>query len=455
MVALSYRRARLLALALLGSGFLVARIHRAQLGGGAAPVVLTGQQALQVTIPLELSQRPASQPPTKLPKYPFKYYDPHQPPRHKVRAKDLLSYFKPLGNATCFVHGTDLRASHSSCVCQPGWFSDDCSLPEAISSSKRFRRRWTNKKVHRRSGRPRRIVNAININHELDLLEVRLRELYNVVDVFVVCESNYSARGEPKPLHLLPELRKGFLAPYQDKIVHVFLDHFPSKGREDGWFADGYQRSFLWRQAKKQLSGLRDDDLFVLTDADEIPRAGPLAYLKTHEGFGEPMFLRLRWTLYGFFWQHVQEHVQVLSVCTMRFLSRVLRNDAARLRREDIPANSEELYGGELEDWTLGQNDDYNAGWHCSWCFDVEGLRVKLKSAQKDDGIRWGDFPEKTSARFLNVLVKRGLWFDGKKVTKPSVLTRGGTVPSCVMDDDKYGYLLAPDNGTSRTPELQ
>ncbi|KAL1431145.1 hypothetical protein MTO96_014532 [Rhipicephalus appendiculatus] len=324
MVALSYRRARLLALALLGSGFLVARIHRAQLGGGAAPVVLTGQQALQVTIPLELSQRPASQPPTKLPKYPFKYYDPHQPPRHKVRAKDLLSYFEPCWQ--CHVLRT--------------------CLPETISSSKRFRRRWTNKKVHRRSGRPRRIVNAININHELDLLEVRLRELYNVVDVFVVCESNYSARGEPKPLHLLPELRKGFLAPYQDKIVHVFLDHFPNKGREDGWFADGYQRTFLWRQAKKQLSGLRDDDLFVLTDADEIPRAGPLAYLKTHEGFGEPMFLRLRWTLYGFFWQHVQEHVQVLSVCTMRFLSRVLRNDAARLRREDIPVNSEELYGG-------------------------------------------------------------------------------------------------------------
>ncbi|KAL3226338.1 hypothetical protein MRX96_004431 [Rhipicephalus microplus] len=361
MVALSYRRARLLALALLGSGFLVARIHRAQLGGGAAPVVLTGQQALQVTIPLELSQKPASRPPIKLLKYPF-------------------------------------------------------SLPEAISSSKRFRRRWTNRKVHRRSGKPRRIVNAININHELDLLEVRLRELHNVVDVFVICESNYSARGEPKPLHLLPELRKGFLAPYQDKIVHVFLDHFPSKGREDGWFADGYQRSFLWRQAKKQLSGLRDDDLFVLTDADEIPRAGPLAYLKTHEGFGEPMFLRLRWTLYGFFWQHVQEHVQVLSVCTMRFLSRVLRNDAARLRREDIPVNSEELYGGELEDWTLGQNDDYNAGWHCSWCFDIEGLRVKLNRACS---------------------------------------LGGGTVPSCVMDDVKYGYLLTPDNGTTRTPQLQ
>ncbi|XP_077553041.1 beta-1,4-mannosyl-glycoprotein 4-beta-N-acetylglucosaminyltransferase-like [Haemaphysalis longicornis] len=441
-----YRRARLLALALICSGFLVARIHRAQLGGSPAPVVRTGQPALQVTIPLELTQSASSKKPN--PSYLFQLYDPKLPTKFKFTDPDPFSYFGSVGNATCFSLGTDFNASRTSCVCRPGWFSDDCSLPEAISSSKRFRRRWTNKKIHRRAGPPRRLVNAINVNHELDLLEVRLRELYDVVDVFVICESNYSARGEPKPLHLLPKLREGFLAPYQNKIVHVFLDHFPKKGREDGWFADGYQRTFLWRQAKKQLSGLKDDDLLILTDADEIPRAGPLAYLKTHEGFSEPMFLRLRWTLYGFFWQHVQEHVQVLSVCSMRFLSRVLGNDASRLRREDIPANSEQLYGAELEDWTLGQNGDVNAGWHCSWCFDVEGLRVKLRSAQKDDGVRWGDFPEKTSTRFLSVLVRRGLWFDGKKVTKPSVLSRGGTVPACVMDDDKYRYLLSPENST-------
>ncbi|KAH9369933.1 hypothetical protein HPB48_001810 [Haemaphysalis longicornis] len=242
---------------------------------------------LRVTIPLELTQSASSKKPN--PSYLFQLYDPKLPTKFKFTDPDPFSYFGSVGNATCFSLGTDFNASRTTCVCRPGWFSDDCSLPEAISSSKRFRRRWTNKKIHRRAGPPRRLVNAINVNHELDLLEVRLRELYDVVDVFVICESNYSARGEPKPLHLLPKLREGFLAPYQNKIVHVFLDHFPKKGREDGWFADGYQRTFLWRQAKKQLSGLKDDDLLILTDADEIPRAGPLAYLKTHEGFSEPI----------------------------------------------------------------------------------------------------------------------------------------------------------------------
>ncbi|CAN8004887.1 unnamed protein product [Ixodes hexagonus] len=446
-----YRRVRLLALALVCSGFLVTRIHRAQSGhdGDWPLVVQAGQETLQVTVPLELARRPTLPRPDS--KYPFQHYDAERPPQFKLTdGSDVSAYFKDVSNITCFSLGTDFsNTTGDICTCLKGWTATDCSLPDSVSSSKRFRRRWTNKKIRRRVGPARRVINALNFNHELDLLEIRLHELYSVVDVFIVCESNYSALGEPKPLRLLPQLMKGFLAEYQDKIVHVVLNHFPDKGREDGWYADGYQRTFLWKHGRQRISGLRDDDLFVLTDADEIPRAGALAFLKTHEGYGEPMFLRLRWSLYGFFWLHMQEHVQVLSVCTVRFLSKVLKDDASRLRREEIPPEAEDVYGGALEEWVLGQNSVSNAGWHCSWCFDTEGLRIKLRSAQKDDGIRWGDFPEKTTNRYLRVLVKRGLWFDGKKVSKAGALERGVTVPAHVMDNPKFRYLLEAASSTT------
>lgn len=47
---------------------------------------------------------------------------------------------------------------------------------------------------------PRRVINAININHEFDLLHVRFNELAQAVDLFLVCESNFTAYGEKRSL---------------------------------------------------------------------------------------------------------------------------------------------------------------------------------------------------------------------------------------------------------------
>ena len=55
------------------------------------------------------------------------------------------------------------------------------------------------------------------------------------------------------------------------------------------------------------------------------------------------------------------------------------------------------------------------AGHHCSWCFNLEGIKLKLLSAQRADTPRWGDFPEKSDLNYIQSLVQKGLWFDGSK----------------------------------------
>ena len=55
------------------------------------------------------------------------------------------------------------------------------------------------------------------------------------------------------------------------------------------------------------------------------------------------------------------------------------------------------------------------AGHHCSWCFNLEGIKLKLLSAQRADTPRWGDFPEKLDLNYIQSLTRKGLWFDGQK----------------------------------------
>lgn len=81
------------------------------------------------------------------------------------------------------------------CVCRPGWHGPYCGVPTMVyHSNLPTKERLTPRDT------PRRVINAININHEFDLLHVRFRELAQAVDLFLVCESNFTAYGEKRPL---------------------------------------------------------------------------------------------------------------------------------------------------------------------------------------------------------------------------------------------------------------
>ncbi|XP_064472772.1 beta-1,4-mannosyl-glycoprotein 4-beta-N-acetylglucosaminyltransferase-like [Ornithodoros turicata] len=374
--------------------------------------------------------------------FPFQHYDPVNPPLFILK-NDTKKYFVNFSHGTCFLRGTNLSSSNRTCVCLPRWSGSDCSVPEAVLASQKFKRKYTNKSIKRRSS-PRRVINALNINHEMDMLEIRVHELNDVVDVFVICESNYTAYGEPKPLYLLRNLRNGFLKEFQHKIVYVWLDHFPEGGKEDGWIADSYLRTFLWKQGKTQLSGLRDDDLFILTDADEIPRAEVVAFLKNHDGFGEPISWRLRWHVFGFFWLNFMEHVEVSAACTIKYLREALKDDAINVRSGKLPKDAQPWQRAMMDEWTIGQNRGQNGGWHCSWCYKTEDVKIKLVSAQKSDGTRWGDFPEKMETKYLLSLVKEGRWFNGKKIGLRSHVDSTTTPAYVLAHPDKFSYMLAP-----------
>ena len=110
----------------------------------------------------------------------------------------------------------------------------------------------------------RSILNLVPFNNELTMLHMRMAEMAEWVDRFVIVEARTTFTGEAKPLYYND--CKSEFANYQDKITHVVVEAFPN------WINAAWSRDFYQRDsAIAGLSGsIGSEDLVLLTDADEI-----------------------------------------------------------------------------------------------------------------------------------------------------------------------------------------
>ena len=58
----------------------------------------------------------------------------------------------------------------------------------------------------------------------------------------------------------------------------------------------------------KSLTDLKEDDIFMYTDGDELPRPELLQFLKLYDGYPQPIAFWYKWSIFGFFW-HVNETI--------------------------------------------------------------------------------------------------------------------------------------------------
>jgi beta-1,4-mannosyl-glycoprotein beta-1,4-N-acetylglucosaminyltransferase len=114
--------------------------------------------------------------------------------------------------------------------------------------------------------RERKVFDCFPFFNEIELLEIRLNELKDEVDFFVLVEATVTHSGLPKPAyyakhkHLLPR-------ELTDKIVHVVA---PLPDSADPWVRERAQRDAIL----DALAGRANDkDIVIISDADEIPSA--------------------------------------------------------------------------------------------------------------------------------------------------------------------------------------
>lgn len=123
-----------------------------------------------------------------------------------------------------------------------------------------------------------KIIDCFLFNNELKLLELRLLELYDIVDYFVLVESEFYFSGNKKPLHYLKNKNK-FLK-YNDKIIHITQkeNHYDSKNK---WSNEIYQRNLINEGIK--LLNLNDNDIIIISDCDEIPDPNTITDIKNND----------------------------------------------------------------------------------------------------------------------------------------------------------------------------
>ena len=380
-----------------------------------------------------------------------------------VLGEDTSTYFQRSGQATCAIHGTDAaQTTKDKCACKKGWNGDHCSVPDSVVfSSPRIPPRFVLKP--RLNTRPRRIIQAFPFNVEFPMLEARLDEVGDIVDVFLILESNYTAFGHPRQLWLLQKLGNGYLKEYACKIVYVYLDYFPKEAYKNGWIVDNLLRNYIVTHGlAKQVSGYRHDDIFILNDADEIPKRETILFLKLHDGYPEPFGFHLQWNTFGFFWKPAKANTHITGGVTMGMLLHVYAKRAINIRTgehflkndgaHDLNSYLMHEKNVSVYFWSFG-NPEYQAGWHCSWCCDPACIQTKLISAQNGDFPRWGSFPEKTNIHYIISRIQTGVWFDNvTKLVSSNSTGINFTMPFFLKNRKKHLSLLEnPYSKTSST----
>jgi hypothetical protein len=220
-----------------------------------------------------------------------------------------------------------------------------------------------------------RVYDTFIFYNELDLLEIRLHELYNHVDVFVLCESNLTLTNHPKPYIFEENLER--FRPWMDKIRHI---KYCSQANDNFWINADQQRDAIIQA----LDDADDQDIIMYSDVDEIIRASTVDYIRTQEqatvfGFHMP--------LCNFKFNYVRSSpvpgpFDIWSMAARahwirQFSIQALRNQRSNLY--DLPVNIN--YHGRIGTLTHDQVVTVrHGGWHFSYLGDNAWLADKARN---------------------------------------------------------------------------
>lgn len=233
-----------------------------------------------------------------------------------------------------------------------------------------------------------KVFDCFMFQNELDILEIRFKELYNVVDWFVIVEATTTHTGKPKPLYYLENKER--YAAQNDKVIHFitnfnegysFQTHIHQSTK--AWFRENYQRECLQIPLKFVAS---ENDLIILTDADEIPKASIIQELKKFENNIKPdvalsIQMQLQQYTIEFTTDRVWNHAKIFKYNLLK--SRNLLTD---IRLENCPIIP-------------------NAGYHLSQFGDINFIKTKVESFAESEEYA----TEKKSVEWLKSCLDAGI----------------------------------------------
>ncbi|KAJ6497744.1 glycosyltransferase family 17 protein [Mycena sanguinolenta] len=187
-----------------------------------------------------------------------------------------------------------------------------------------------------------KILDAILMSTELDLLEIRMHELDPVVDRFFIVESNATFTGLPKEAYFAQNRDR--FKKFAHKISYRLVPGYPLAPGQSPFEQESTHRAEMTNMLRAHIAEFLPDTqtLVIMSDIDELPAAHTVELLRTCD-FGDAIHLQLRNYLYSYEWY--------LGPTSWRASVHTWGPDSYYRHSESSPTI--------LAD----------AGWHCSYCF--------------------------------------------------------------------------------------
>ena len=206
-----------------------------------------------------------------------------------------------------------------------------------------------------------KIFDCITFFDENFLTNLRFEILNEVVDYFIICESKYDHKGEPKPLNFFLNNKR-----FKDKVRHLIIEEqFPDL--TNGWMAESYQR-------EKILNALYDanpEDYILFSDSDEIPNPKILKNFSLKNKYG--IFLQNFYVYKINIFNKHETPWEGTRACKKKFLKSFtyLRK---KILKKNITKQSWKFY--------IEKNIKIieNGGWHFNNLYDLELISKKIKA---------------------------------------------------------------------------
>jgi hypothetical protein len=202
----------------------------------------------------------------------------------------------------------------------------------------------------------RRVFDCCLFNGEVDVLRVRLHELNDAVDFFVIVESNQTFTGASREISFNPCDPR--LSKFASKVRHVVVTDMPET--TDPWIREKWQRNAVLRGAPDAAA----TDLLVLSDVDEIPRATILSEM-ANDHANEVFGVRMAFSYFYVNYRNVSGPESALTwtvAATRRNLDCISPDDLRYAVRE-----------GRIRARIFDEG-----GWHFSYLMDEIGIRRKI-----------------------------------------------------------------------------
>jgi len=209
-----------------------------------------------------------------------------------------------------------------------------------------------------------KIYDCFTFYNELDLLELRLSELYDKIDHFVIVESNQTFTNRNKPFNLYDHTDR--FKPYLDKVIYVQVTDMPASANP--WDNEHHQRNAIVRGLTKS----DDNDIVIISDVDEIPRTQAVDYMR----HSNQTIFAMRMPIFNFKFNYMKLSPDRYNIWGMAARCRVLK---------DITANSLRdmrfsFFGSEYQFANNGCEVVEHAGWHFGYMGDRDYLIDKAQS---------------------------------------------------------------------------